>query len=152
MIFFDKSIKGLIQETETDVLNNKGLGIPLGKRFLDLRIGNYGIADMIVATRIQGGLGIVILLFKDYEIGIKDFINALEIRRGIERFYQKRGCKLNYTIKIKIKLVGGDLEKSGGFRYLPNLFPGIENIVYSLGVEGLSFKSLENCILTDEGF
>ena len=50
MRFLEKDLEQIIHESGMDQLNERGLPID-GKMFRQMRIGNYGIADLITVTR-----------------------------------------------------------------------------------------------------
>jgi hypothetical protein len=52
MNFLEKNLEDIIFETHENKLRDRGLEIS-GKKLRQLRIGNYGIADMITYTRIK---------------------------------------------------------------------------------------------------
>ncbi|MNY57285.1 hypothetical protein D3C86_1934700 [compost metagenome] len=95
---------------------------------------------------------IVIYVFKEGKIGISAFLESIKIRKGIERFFEKREEYRSYWIEYSIKLVGSEVDISGSFCYLTDFYIGIDFFKYSLDINGISFKNLYAYKLEEEGF
>ena len=50
MKFLEKDLEEIIFETSNKELNERGLFV-YGKKYRQLRIGNYGVADLVVVDR-----------------------------------------------------------------------------------------------------
>jgi hypothetical protein len=162
MTFLEKDLEQIIYESGRDLLEEKGLSIE-GKLYRQLRIGNYGIADLVSVIRpvydwdinckrtifIPGEITIYEL--KKEKIGISAFLQSLSYMRGIESYLNKR-CK-KHLFNISICLIGKEIDESGSFCYLSGLeeFP-INFMTYSYNINGIIFKRVDNFCLMNEGF
>lgn len=167
MEFLEKDLEQIIWEASDKELRERGLFL-LGKRFRQLRIGNYGIADLVTVHRqqkyedfIYGKLIITVYELKKDKIGISAFLQALNYCKGISSYLEKREFS-DYTLSIV--LVGKSIDSSGSFIYLTDLIGNysdnydkgyineINYYTYSYKIDGLSFKGESGYSLTDEGF
>ena len=181
MEFLEKDLEQIIWEASDNDLENAGLEFS-GKRFRQLRIGNYGIADLITVKReciyseseyiksgkckiIDSYLVITVYELKKDKIGVSAFLQAIGYAKGIQSYLYKRGFD-NFIFRIK--LVGSDVDKSGSVCYLPDLINinrpcdepmyqkcFIEDIAfytYHITLNGLKFKSHFGYNLINEGF
>lgn len=167
MEFLEKDLEQIIWEASDKELSERGLFLR-GKRFRQLRIGNYGIADLVTVHRqeryedfIDGKLIITVYELKKDKIGISAFLQALNYCKGISSYLRKRGFS-DYTLSIV--LVGKSIDSSGSFIYLTDLIGNysdnddkgflnkIEYYAYSYKIDGLSFKEESGYSLIEEGF
>ena len=179
MKFLEKDLELIIWEANDEQLENAGLEFR-GKRFRQLKIGNYGVADLVTAHRewiyanylINGIPGIsdnylVITIYelKKDKVGIGAFLQAIGYAKGISSYFRKRDFE-NFVIRIV--LIGSDIDMSGNFCYLPNLLgipqiyyeqspqkehiDGIDFYSYKITLDGLKFKNESGCCLKNEGF
>lgn len=170
MKFLEKDLEQIIFESGRDSLEEKGLAIN-GKLFRQLRIGNYGIADLVEFTRpsyegpereffIHGVITVYEL--KKEHIGIASFLQALHYVKGIQ-MYLHRKKKQNHYI-INLVLIGRGLDTTGSFCFITDML-GIESfcsepytngtisfMTYDYTIDGLQFKSESGYQLTNEGF
>ena len=137
MKFLEKDLEQIIFESGMDSLNERGLYIR-GKRLRQVRIGNYGIADLITFQRpfydgpeheFWNPGRITIYELKKEHIGISAFLQAVAYARGINRYLQKRDKNDKYIIDIK--LIGRDIDKNGAFCYIPQIL-NVHNQYYDL--------------------
>ena len=172
MKFLEKDLEQIIYEADKDVLEKRGLYIN-GKMFKQLRIGNYGIADLVTVVRdynyiyndsgkdfIRPYLIINVYELKKDKIGISAFLQAVRYVKGIKRYLSKRNF---YNYDFHITLIGSDLDTSGSFCFLSDLInsysecpqtsiTGIRFKTYSFELEGLKFKNESSYSLIEEGF
>lgn len=135
MDFLEKDLEQIIWETDSETLEEKGLELN-GRRFRQLRIGNYGIADLVTVEkrttfspyidkdeekfRVENSyLLITVYELKKDKIGIGAFLQAIGYVKGIQRYLEKRGYSEN--VLFKISLIGKEPDKSGNFIYLSDL-------------------------------
>jgi len=171
MEFLEKGFEQIIFETNDTTLHERGLWLR-GKRFRQLKIGNYGIADIVTINRpfridkdhshIKGLIQVVEL--KKDKIGVSAFMQALGYAKGISSYLKKRGLLDLFTIEIV--LVGKYIDKDSSFIYLADLMQqgeeqyvddGNNNIciscyTYDMNIDGLTFKSHSGYELNNEGF
>lgn len=180
MDFLEKDLENIIWESNNDELLTRGLRMA-GKRFRQVRIGNYGVADLVTIERSQDidfineikvtkGKRIVITVYelKKDKIGISAFLQAVGYVRGIQRYLEKRDVFPDSLIEYNICLIGRSVDDSGNFAYLPDLFfNDIENDVsvcfirrpmtvkfykYNYKIDGLFFENISDYKLIEEGF
>ena len=101
MKFLEKDLESIIFETDNDKLQEIGFNIE-GKKFRQLRIGNYGISDIITVSRYGQNLHIEIIELKKDVINTDTLIQSLRYLAGIKNFLKRRKFTNNvfYTIKL----------------------------------------------------
>lgn len=160
MKFLEKDLEQIIFETNKTTLYSKGLFL-IGKPYRQLRIGNYGIADLVYFQRPKRHLGvdflrgcITIVELKQNKINVSAFFQALRYAKGISRYLEKRGFSVDDYFDFKIVLIGSEIDLNSDVVYLPDLFKeskydrfnhhetqtSIELYTYNMDINGLSFK------------
>lgn len=165
MDFLEKDLEDIIYEATDEQLSELFLD---GKRFRQLRIGNYGISDLIFARKRYNyewdhelrhpvisdvGIEIVICELKKDRICFKTFDQAIKYTKGISaHLSKKKFSKYFFTVL----LMGKSVDRSGSFLFLPDLFNQDnedENTVFnqsvrsvrihtfSYGFDGIKFKN-----------
>lgn len=171
MNFLEKDLEQIIYEADRKELENSGLPI-YGTLFKQLRIGNYGIADLVSVDKeynyfedrkikVNPYLSITVYELKKDKIGIAAFLQAVKYVNGISSFLLQRGF---HNVLFSIALVGSKIDTSGSFCSLPGLILGDEQYpehqlsclnfyTYSYGINGLKFNS-DYCFskIENEGF
>lgn len=164
MDFLEKDLEQIIYETSDEILNQKDFIIG-GRRFRQMRIGNYGIADLVTCEKQYMPYGRPYLNFTVYElkkdkIGISAFLQAINYLKGIKTFMDN--YKENIICDYNIVLVGRKLDTSGSFCFLESLISGrdfpenslssIRYYTYDYGISGLIFKHEQDYNLVNKGF
>jgi hypothetical protein len=167
MKFLEKDLEEIIYTSGRDVLEEKGLLIE-GKLKRQVRIGNYGIADLIEFKRPYYGYNrtqkrdhfekgsITIYELKLDNISISAFLQALGYAKGIQNYLRKRNKEHLYNINIVI--IGRNIDMNSQFVYIQELLTigmegYIEFIQYYYGVYGIEFQSKSGSYeLKNEGF
>lgn len=155
MKFLERDLEEIIYTSDRKALSERGLTVR-GKLFRQLRIGNYGVADLVSVERDPCCLFITVYELKKEKIGISAFLQALGYVKGIESYIKRRKPKL--LIEFNIVLVGSNLDTSSTYCYLPELVPPsyigqfVTNYTYSYDVDGIRFKEERNYDLIDKGF
>jgi len=177
MKFLEKDLEEIIYETYNDnpkELQKRGLYLN-GKIKRQLRIGNYGIADLVTFERdidyeynpdrfidkdgvktmifecyINPKLVITVYELKKDKIGISAYLQALKYVKGIQSYLDKR--EFNNNVEYNIVLIGNELDTSGSFCFIPNFSSNVKFYTYSYGVNGIKFRNKEGYVLTDENF
>lgn len=166
MKFLEKNLEDIICESDRELLYERGLIIK-GILFRQLRIGNYGVADIVTISRepnedyyakemiITRPIITVYELKKDV-IGIDAFIQAIGYINGIKSYLEKRGIFSNAIYRMV--LIGSDIDNSKAC-YLPDIIPSnvddsdfISMMTYDYLLEGILFKDISGYKLTNEGF
>jgi len=149
MNFLEKNLEDIVFETDNDLLHSRGLYV-FGNKKRQVRIGNYGIADIISWYRLEGRLFINVLELKKDKISIDTFLQAIGYVQGIKQYLIRRG--FTHDVSFKIKLIGKEIDTSNTFCYLPDIYPSIELITYSYDFDGISFRNKQGFSLVNEGF
>ena len=172
MEFLEKDLEQLIWEADKEKLNERGLYIP-GKLKRQLRIGNYGVADLVSFEReiyYESGidtifkypfLRITVYELKKEKIGISAFLQAINYCKGIKTYIEKNKPNMSYSLNVV--LVGKSIDNSGSFIYLEDLINqdsykptnalnSVNFYTYKYSLEGLKFKSESAYNLTNKGF
>ena len=172
--FLEKDLEDIIFESDKNELRKRGLHI-YGKIYRQVRIGNYGIADLIEVNRvpseiINGNMGefashldIKIYELKKEKIDFNAFIQAVRYAKGIRRYFEKH--RTNIKVQFRIVLIGSEISMNDDFAYITDMFtPNIPSAFYSPAINyvsfykyeydfnGIYFKSKKQFSLIDEGF
>ena len=159
MEFLEKDLEQIISESSNFNLRQRDLPI-FGRKMRQVRIGNYGIADLITVDRatdfdfdenkiIGSRLIINVYELKKDKIGISAFLQAIRYAKGISRYLEKRGIDFD----INIKLIGQEVDLSGDFVYISDILRyNVEMYLYSYKLDGLTFKRVLGYNLKNEGF
>lgn len=150
MEFLEKDLEQIIWETDSETLHDRGLPF-YGKRYRQLKIGNYGIADLVTFKR---GIGFNHINFNVVELK-KDGVNfstlsqACGYVKGISRYLEIRG----FTSTGTITLIGKSIDVSNNSCYIPDVFDDMVSVfTYKIDINGLWFDSHQGYKLRDEGF
>lgn len=171
MDFLEKDLEEIIYLSDKEKLSDRGLWM-YGKLKRQLKIGNYGIADLIEIKRpyyhpefkrlVKGNINIIEL--KKDKIGVSTFFQALNYLKGIRTYLEKRDVEYHYNYTIT--LIGRDVDNASSFCYLGDLFDFTEDednlyesiktnvklFTYKYGIEGLEFAEVTGYDLTNKGF
>jgi len=169
MEFLEKDLEQIIFESSKELLEEKGLTIN-GKLFRQLRIGNYGIADLITIDRcykenwssdkiiIEPFVKINVIELKQNKIDINSFLQAIGYLRGIKSYIEQRRIFRDYDIVYQIILIGKSIDLNNQFCYLCDLLPAVngysflELYTYLYAIDGIKFKYQYGYDLTNKGF
>lgn len=169
MEFLEKDLETIIWESNNEKLLDRGLyGVYGCKLYRQLKIGNYGVADLVSIGRSniyedeEPHLIITVFELKKDKVGISAFLQAIRYCKGIKRYLEKRNFN---NFKLNISLVGKDVDMSGDFIYITDLignvgsnsecFGVIDKIdfyTYKYELDGLYFESKNEYSLIEEGF
>jgi hypothetical protein len=148
MDFLEKNLEDIIYETDNDLLMDRGLVIS-GNKKRQVRIGNYGIADLVAWQKSSLGiLYIDIFELKKDIVDVNTFTQAIRYFNGIYSYMSYR--KFRHPINFSITLVGKYVDKSD-FVYVPN-FCRVKIYTYTYDFDGIQFNDHFGYKLTDEGF
>jgi len=170
MKFLEKDLEQIIFESGRDSLDEKGLAIN-GKLFRQLKIGNYGIADLVEFTRpsydgpereffVPGVITVYEL--KKENISISALLQSLYYVKGIQNYLISKGKVKQYIINVV--LIGRTIDTTGSFCFITDMLSidsycnepfthgTISFMTYDYTINGLSFESKSGYQLTNEGF
>lgn len=168
MDFLEKDLETIIWESDKTKLEDRGLCIS-GKLFRQLKIGNYGVADLIEVERqsaygdyVDPKLIITVYELKKDKVGISAFLQAVRYCKGISSYLNKREI---YDFSFKICLIGKSVDIDGSLIYLTDLINADSDnsnsngylldvlyYVYEYKIDGLKFEQVSNYRLINEGF
>lgn len=159
MRFLEKDLETIIWEANNEDLMQRGLPF-YGKKFRQLRIGNYGVADLVTVYREEGILNITIYELKQQRVGVGAFLQIIGYASGIKSYLEDTRGYFNFNISIV--LIGESLDTSGNLIYLPDLIFGgdfcigviksVDFYTYKYEIDGLKFVSEKGYNLTERGF
>ena len=159
MTFLEKDLEQIIFETPTEKLKEKGLVIK-GKLLRQVKIGNYGIADLISFERNTSidkdseyfwqSIRITVYELKQQKINLNAMAQAARYVSGIEKYLESR--KMFFDIDYNIVLIGKDIEMNGDFVYLSDFINNVRLTTYSYDVDGIRFENNSGYFLRDTGF
>jgi len=169
MNFLEKDLETIIFETPNEKLVERGLDIE-GFKKRQLRIGNYGIADIVTFSfrenadleKINGKwevlsvnpyLSIEVFELKQKKIDFNTLAQCARYAKGIERYLKYREVSFEY--RISLNLIGNEIEINGDFVYLlsDNFLSNVNVFTYEYGFDGIRFNYLSNGYsLIEEGF
>jgi hypothetical protein len=178
----EKQLEDFIFNTNPEKLEEKGLMLDYYKIKRQVKIGNYGVADLVSIRRPQyefynDGSKVHKLLHKGcitiFElkrdvINVNSLLQACRYLKGIKKFLKKKNFNLDFY-DFKIILIGSDLETKGDFVYLleslneplyeaycsemSGMLSDISIYTYNMNIDGLSFNYKDVIYsLTNEGF
>jgi hypothetical protein len=150
--FLEKTLEDIIYETDNDKLLKRGLPIS-GKKYRQIKIGNYGICDLITVQRIPGRshINITVHELKKDKIDANTLMQAFRYRKGIKRFLEKRFKNKDVFLDIDVVLIGKSV-CSGDFCYLLGEAYGFDTYNYSYDWDGITFERQYGYFLREEGF
>jgi hypothetical protein len=163
MTFLEKDLEQIIFESGIDSLQEKGLDIS-GKLLRQMKIGNYGVADLISFSRpfneyykdryiLHKGM-ITIYELKRDKISISSFLQALGYVKGVISFLEKKGIRHHYIVNMC--LIGREIDKNSSLIYIPELLyieeGSISFYTYQYNIDGIKFKHEYGYQLNNEGF
>jgi len=161
MKFLEKDLEEIVFNSCRFSLEERGLSVPRFKK-RQLRIGNYGIAD-IVGLHVEydyDGYGsdryiIDVFELKQDKISMSAFLQSVRYAKGISSYLSKR-FKLRHSPYIRITLIGKDIDTTSDFIYLPEILESekfsVSFLTYSYEFNGINFKEHNNYSLVNEGF
>jgi hypothetical protein len=156
MEFLEKDLEEVIYLADKVKLMEKGLDLN-GKLFRQLRIGNYGICDLLHVYKNQNNIiCFEIIELKKDKIGISAFLQAVNYIRGVQMYLKYVKKRNYYNYNYEITLIGKKVDDSGSFIYLPNIcdknFLSINFYTYSYDENGIYFNLHNDYSLIDNGF
>lgn len=162
--FLEKTLEDIIFETSNDDLKERGLWIG-GNKKRQVKIGNYGVADLITYEILQdiswnSYLNITVFELKRKELNSGVLMQSIGYAKGIMEYLKTR----NFTnYKISIVLIGGELNLHDNFIYIPSLFAdydgcgfsalvSVHYYTYSYKFNGIFFDDANSYNLINKGF
>lgn len=161
MNFLEKDLEQIIFEADNKHLNKRGLPIK-GRKIRQLRIGNYGIADLITyqyksymdeyLNYVTNKLLITVYEFKKDEINTETLLQVIRYAKGIERWLEKNERLEFIEVDFEFVLCGKSINTKSNWVYLIDYFTNLEVYKYEYDIDGISFHETSQYHLTNEGF
>jgi hypothetical protein len=123
MEFLEKNLEDIIFKTNAENLIIRGLNLS-GKKFRQVRIGNFGIADLVTLNRStyhpqeRNKIFITIYELKKNVIDLNTLGQACRYYKGIKTYIDNSSLFKNADIIYKIVLIGKNVEYKGDFKYV----------------------------------
>lgn len=120
-----------------------------------VRIGNYGIADIVGYFDSEDEMGAasrsyVVIELKNRELRYEDFFQACRYAKGLERSHSNNDKIMCSEIRI---ILFGTNETDADILYLPDLFENIGVYGYEISPKtGFSVREFSSINLLNEGF
>jgi len=160
MRFLEKDLENIIWDNihhKEDIrkLKSKGLtclySFPAPVRARQLRIGNYGIADMVTLNRCSDEVYVTIYELKKDEVNIDSLIQASRYAKGITRYLSARFETWN--LHVDIVLIGNKINQSDWVYLFGSFINEVSIYTYDFDIDGLRFRERQMMYsLIDEGF
>lgn len=161
MRFIEQDLEEIIFNADPSLLEERGLYMHHTKLFRQLKIGNYGIADLVgfdkclrcpQTNEIVRDNSITIYELKKDAINLDALMQGLKYLKGIQSYLDKRGC--DYIIHLV--LIGQNIDLTTNISFIPDTFKtcngDIDFFTYSYELDGLFFKQISGYKLINEGF
>jgi hypothetical protein len=166
MKFLEKNLEDIIWEASNEKLQERGLNIS-GKKLRQLRIGNYGIADLVTFDRdyyhteyLHPFLNITVYELKKDKAGISAFLQAIRYCRGIKSYLEKHKPHIDFSLNIV--LCSKEIDTNSDYIFLcdliryneyeSGLINSISNYSFDYSIDGIQFKEEKNYDLINKGF
>lgn len=150
MTFLEKDLEDIVFSTKNDFLMSRGLYIS-GKKARQLKIGNYGISDIVTVSRnhLYDRLSITVFELKKDTIGVSTFMQAIRYAKGIDSWLRKNK---QIEFDLSITLIGRTIDMNSDLIYLADVFENVELYTYEYEFDGIRFKQYKRYSLINEGF
>jgi len=170
MNFLEKDLEQIIWESDNEKLQKRMLKIS-GKKFRQLKIGNYGISDLVTVKKdyyyhdesfkVIPFLKITVFELKKEKVGISAFLQAIRYCKGIKDYFDSN--RANIDFELNIALIAKSVDTQSDFIFLTDLFgkhhtnnKGLINNInfysFSYGLDGILFTKHDRYCLTNKGF
>jgi len=156
MKFLEKDLEDVVMSLNQEQMKSVGLDFLLNdpnyKKIRQLKIGNYGISDIVYVAKVNlfkrgSFLDIHVVELKKDVISMSAFIQLNRYMVGISEYLTKRGIEH----VIQGVLIGNDFGHNQDFCYVTN-FSEIKFYTYNYEWNGISFNHRQGFVLIDEGF
>lgn len=158
MNFLEKELEQIIFEADNNLISKRGLPVN-GKKYRQLRIGNYGVADIVTVQRQyidhlkRHALYISVYELKRERINVSTFLQVLAYAKGVKSYVEKNHKALLF---LNIYCVGKHIDTESSYVYLSEFLSEehfcLRNFTYRYDIDGISFQEQQGFKLTKEGF
>lgn len=158
MDLLEQDLEDIIYNAPRKELEERGLYIE-GTIKRQLRIGNYGTADLVTFTKypkdiVDYRIKVTIYELKKGKIGTDAFMQGIRYIKGIQD-YLGRYRHLKYAY-YELVLIGGKVDTNSSFLYLIDLLSwgsfALKVCTYEYSYDGIRFSSHFGYKLVESGF
>lgn len=130
MKFLERDLEDIIFEMGREKLQEKGIW-SCGKMYRQLRIGEYGISDLVLIERPRydaffGNMlkgTITVMELKKDKLNVDSFMQAVRYVKGIKDYlYCRYGDQAEYDFNYRIVLIGRSICVNSAIMFLPDIF------------------------------
>ena len=151
MHFLERNLEDVIYNTDNRSLKEHGLFIS-GFKFRQVRIGEYGICDLITVKRKEHWIDITVYELKKDDITEQAFLQALRYVKGLSRWIEKTyGEQFLTELSFNIVLIGAKRPYSP-LLYASDVIDNFMMYEYDVDINGIWFNKIEYYHLQNEGF
>lgn len=166
MYFLEKDLEQIIYESDNRLICERGLPIE-GYKIRQLRIGNYGIADLVTFSKetiidVVGwndqpvhsiNIHISIYELKKGKLDISALGQLCRYRNGIKQYIKSNELfKLADSINYSLYLVGSEVETQSDFVFIEEMVNECEMYTYSYNIDGIKFNKETGYTIINNGF
>ena len=162
MDFFEKDLEDILFESNPDDLIERGFHHMSRFKKRQVRIGAYGIADIIGVHRNPNSNQLIFRVYelKRNKVNQESIIQCIRYMHGLYRYLIKKryGDLSKYLISIHGVVVGGEVRTDTDLIYLPDMIGRYDGIfqmqlfTYNYKVDGIRFQQHSYYKLAEEGF
>lgn len=138
MDFLEKDLEDIIFNSDRETLDERGLYIE-GKMLRQVRIGSYGIADLITYHRLDGNLQITIYELKKALLDEKALLQLFRYKAGIKDYLIRHRNFFEGDLIIKTVLIGREIDCSTDWVYLLDSLEDFYVYEYQYLIDGIEF-------------
>lgn len=170
MNFLEKDLENIIWESDNAKLQQKNLNIE-GKKFRQLRIGNYGILDLLTVEKkyypcfgqnaVIPYLNITVYELKKEKVGVSTLLQAVRYVKGIKSYLEEK--KPDIEFKLHITLCAKEVDIHSSFIFLLDLIDeeidvpngklnSVSAYSFDYGIDGINFINHCGYDLINKGF
>lgn len=170
MKFLERDLEEIIINTDNLDLQNRGLDIQ-GLKVNQLRIGNYGIADIVtyskeaITDHVDGKIylhdwipKISVYELKKDKVSLSAFAQGIEHVRGVQDYFKSTGRDIDHY-RWELVLIGREVDKNSCITYLADLITSEDRgsldfkiFKYKYNIDGLFFNYISGYYLAKKGF
>jgi hypothetical protein len=156
-MILEKDLEDMIYCANPEDLRKAGL--PMWKNLVQqVRLGNYGIADLInfeIIDVLKDKIIVkpTIIELKQGKVGEEAFFQALRYSKGIEELYCRKISKEKKVIfrDFEIVLIGNRVDTRSNLIYISDICRNISFYSTQITLNGIEFKNEFGYKLTDQG-
>lgn len=140
MDFLEKDLEDILFESDQEDIRKRGLGyFSYNKLYRQVRLGNYGIADLISFKRYGKSSRIIVYELKNRLLDSAAFWQTVRYMKGIDHHMARNRLKFK-NCEIVGEMVGREIDLKSDFCYFPAIQSKISMYTYGYKVDGITFE------------